>query len=484
MLSSLPTCAAFQLKSSGKYLRCTVDAAGEQLLLEPISNDVATPHTRFLVEPSSKHDGLVHIRCGYNNKYWVAQQQGTQPGEWWIAAGADQPEEDLSQPSCTLFQLKPVTDEDPKTIRFYHARLGKNSGIFSDLNRANETNNQAFLRVGDQEEQSAEEFTMLEVFQWLLPKYVCFKGDNGKYLSARSLLSRQRLVYESDDITDPTVRHTTIANTDGTMMIKSDHFDQFWRNTGGDTNTGWIYADSSDTSNDNPNTLFKAFSLGGRSIGLLNLGSNQYCKRLSFSNLPNGLSPNGSRLDVHSRIEMEEPVLSREISNVQFMTQQAIIYGERDLILATASATNDTSSLMPREKLTLDYTVRETWGWYSMVTLRSPVRTSINSPMLNIQDGRLVVSQRFFTGLISWGSINEKSSKVTEDYLVDVPPMTKVTVTCRAKMSLYDVPFSYQQTDKMIDGEVVILPYDDGMYSGRSIHNIQFETEEEKIDLL
>jgi hypothetical protein len=118
MLSSLSTCAAFRSKSNCKYLRSCADhgKGADGQLLQLAGDDAENPLTRFFVETSSKHDGLVHIRCGYNNKYWVAEKR--HGDEWWIASSADKPEEDLSQESCTLFQLKPVK-EDPKTVRLF-----------------------------------------------------------------------------------------------------------------------------------------------------------------------------------------------------------------------------------------------------------------------------------------------------------------------------------------------------------------------------
>lgn len=170
--------------------------------------------------------------------------------------------------------------------------------------------------MGDEEQ--SEQF-VLELYQWMLPKNVCFKGDNGKYLSAQSLHNKPFLVFESEEINDPTVRHTTTANRDGTMRIKSDHLDRFWRNSGSTGTGSWIHADSTDdTSNDDdPNTLFQAFYTGG-AIGILNQGSNQYCKRLTTKNVEHGLSATGTRFEAWSRLQFEEPVVSREIDHVQF----------------------------------------------------------------------------------------------------------------------------------------------------------------------
>lgn len=76
------------------------------------------PRCRFYLEASKKHyDGsLMHVRCCYNNKYWVPQQRG-QDG-CWIIGTCDGPEEDLSKPSCTLFKLLLIPEHEEHSIRF------------------------------------------------------------------------------------------------------------------------------------------------------------------------------------------------------------------------------------------------------------------------------------------------------------------------------------------------------------------------------
>jgi len=369
-----------------------------------------------------------------------------------------------------------LTSHYCKYDRFYHARLGKYFGILSNSNGENETD-KGLLQAVDEEQ--SEQF-VTELFQYLLPKYVCFKGDNGKYLSAQSLHNNPVLVFESEDIKDPTVMHTITPNRDGTMRIKSDHFDGFWRNSDS-TNLGpWILADSSDTNNDDPNTLFQAWYTGG-AFRLLNLGSNQYCKRLTMSNLEHGLSATGTRLEPWSRLQIEEPVLSRKITAF-LRSENAVIFGEKLLNLATASVTNNTSSVMPRVKLTLDYTLMEMKAWQSKLHFKSPVPTLIISENVYMQYGFIAVSPMFFNGPISWGASNVKSFKVTEECFIDVPPMTKMTITCMGVMSNYELPFSYRQTDELVDGEMVTLQYDDGLYTGRNVHSFIYDTKEEKID--
>ena len=76
------------------------------------------PYSKYQVERAKNGKGLVHIRCCYNNKYWVRWSKN----HWWIVAGADEPDEDQSSWSCTLFE--PVyVDGDAQTLRLCHVQL-------------------------------------------------------------------------------------------------------------------------------------------------------------------------------------------------------------------------------------------------------------------------------------------------------------------------------------------------------------------------
>lgn len=126
-LPALPRCVVLRSNHDNRYLRSVVSADGDENRggVE-LSGDggVMDPRSRFYLEPSKEHDGLLHVRCCYNNKYWVAQQREELHGSGarWIIATTDEPEENLSKPSCTLFKNIPVDGgeggEGPSICRF------------------------------------------------------------------------------------------------------------------------------------------------------------------------------------------------------------------------------------------------------------------------------------------------------------------------------------------------------------------------------
>ncbi|KAG8081560.1 hypothetical protein GUJ93_ZPchr0173g47695 [Zizania palustris] len=144
-MSELPRCVAFRSDQNGSYLRYVHGSDGKTFL-ESSGEDCISPHTRFYVEPSKENDGLVHIRCCYNNKYWAVQQQQEGDVGGWIIHTVHELEDDLSKPSCTLFKLDPATENQPQSVRFLLAQLGKHVSMFSSSNK---TNNNYLYNLGN-----------------------------------------------------------------------------------------------------------------------------------------------------------------------------------------------------------------------------------------------------------------------------------------------------------------------------------------------
>jgi hypothetical protein len=111
-------CVAFQSRQGNRkrpaYYLCRDVRSGGRSLLRLNGEGVANPFSRFYIEPSREHAGLVHIRCCYDNKYWVAEPHQNNGGRA-IVGAADEAEEDLSKPTCTLFRIIRVP---PHSIRY------------------------------------------------------------------------------------------------------------------------------------------------------------------------------------------------------------------------------------------------------------------------------------------------------------------------------------------------------------------------------
>jgi hypothetical protein len=66
---------------------------------------LTNPQARFYFERSKKNEpGFYHIRCGYNNKYWVGEE--VTGGRFVGITTTSDRQEDMSKPLCTLFNVE------------------------------------------------------------------------------------------------------------------------------------------------------------------------------------------------------------------------------------------------------------------------------------------------------------------------------------------------------------------------------------------
>lgn len=110
-----PKCVAFRSSApNGKYLSYARQGnrAATERLLQLDGEDVTSPHTRFFMEPSKEHHGLLHVRCCYDNKYWAAKQLQT------TTAGSSEPlpKRRKTCPKRRAPCLRPRSARVPRTI--------------------------------------------------------------------------------------------------------------------------------------------------------------------------------------------------------------------------------------------------------------------------------------------------------------------------------------------------------------------------------
>ncbi|KAG8090528.1 hypothetical protein GUJ93_ZPchr0011g27735 [Zizania palustris] len=460
-----PKCVAFRSEKTGSYLRYVHES--NKPFMELSGEDCITPYTRFYVETSKEHQGLVHIRCCYNNTYWVAKEKQQEDGGGWIITTVDEPEDDLSNPSCTLFNLVPADplpllpamedddDSPPHSVRFLHAGLGKQVDLQSEAGKDSKNidlNAYTLLNFSGQEKQ--------------LPGHVVFKGDNGKYLSGQVIQRSNYLAFALDDMADATVINTTHYMSNGNVRIRNIHFGMFWRRS-----PNWIWADSSDWGSGNRDTVFAVQKVGDV-FAFRNMGNNSFCKRLTDQGKTSCLNAAVNTITIEARIEVEEPVFSREIYDVNYDLSKARIHDRKVVAMDTSGGDNN-SNANDRIKLSFTYTVTEISTWDSTLSWMLGVETKIKAGVPLIADGSVTIKSEF-TGSYSWGSSIEKSTSRQSEYDADVPPHTRVTVTMLAEQASCDVPFSYKQRDLMYDGRTVIQTKNDGLYIGANSFHFRF----------
>ncbi|KAA8544871.1 hypothetical protein F0562_019734 [Nyssa sinensis] len=457
---ALPRFVVLKSIYNGKYLHYVKEDVQMHGFLQFSGDEVVSPYAKYEVEMAKSGRGLVNIRCCYNNKYWVRRPQNP----YWIVAEADEPEEDISKWSCTLFDPICV---DATTIRFRHVQLGH----YTCLWRTGDMYDSCLFAGSNVPDR--DQCDVCTIIDWesllILPKHVAFKGDNGYYLSSRMIEGYPYLQFASNDIGDPTVGNEVFTTCDGSVRIKSNYFGKFWRRS-----PNWIWADSDETSSNNSDTLFWPIKVDNRVIALRNLENNKFCKRLSTEGKTDCLNAAISTISREARLEVEELVLSRTIYNVNYRLMDARIYNQSVLTMANGNAINRTQEPSTVE-VKLQYTERRSKTWNASVSLKLGIKASIQTGVPLIADGKIEI-QAEFKGEYQWGQTDESSTVVETAYTVTVPPMTMVKVSLLATKGSCDVPFSYSQRDTLINGQQIASTIDDGVYTGINCYNFQYET--------
>ncbi|XP_028098184.1 uncharacterized protein LOC114297901 [Camellia sinensis] len=471
---ALPRFLVLKSNYNNKYLRYINEDVQVHGFVQFSGEEVVSPYVKFQVELAKSGSGnLVHIRCCYNNKYLVRWSAN----HWWIVAGADEPNEDQSTWSCTLFEPTYVqgtaSDGDAQTLRFRHVQLGH----YACLWRSTSPAHYACLLASsaDIDKDGCDVYTIIDWESLLiLPKHVAFKGNNGNFLSARTIEGHPYLQFASSDIGDERVGNEVFTTHGGSIRIKSDFFGKFWRRS-----PNWIWADSDDTTSNNSDTLFWPIKVEDDIIALRNLGNNNFCKSLTTEGKTNCLNAAVSTITKEARLQVYETVLSRRIYNVNFRLMDARIYNQNVLTMANGDATNNTQEPNTID-MKLSYTDTKTSTWNASVSVKLGVKTTLQTGVPFIANGQIEVSAEIDSAY-QWGETFTSTSVVETVYKVTVPPMTRVKVSLLATMGACDVPFSYTQHDILTNGDPITYNMDDGVYTGVNCCNFKYETQQEPL---
>ncbi|KAM3196978.1 hypothetical protein ACQJBY_072580 [Aegilops geniculata] len=486
-MALLPSCIALRSQSNGSYLRYVQEQGETYRQLQLNGKDTNNPYTRYDVQLSQRHQGLVHIRCRYNRKYWVARRRGD---GWCMAADADEPEEDLTDPNCTL--IKPIvttaTDdggESVMTVRF----VGAGDDKVTQRMTFSRDDAAPCMRVVESEATDHDEdaFTVLNLVNSsrLLPKLVMFKDKNNRFLASRRTNDGRVsiLQFGVTDIGDGSARFELFPRDDGSLCIANNSpgrgtGSSYWNLA--DRTGGWISSSMAQTSAaTNRSAWFRVHQVND-AFAISSVQSGRFCKGLTMNGYRDCLNAADTTVTADARFAVEEPILLREIHSIDYKLHDARVYDTTVLTMATTAAVNDTSTENTK-RLRLEYEEEEMNTWDSTAELKLGYNSKIRAGFPKLGLGATVSVSAEFFGAYNWGETMEKKVKHEVVYVATVPPRTKVTIMAIAARSAVDVPFTYWQRDVHIDGKVEQVFKEDGLFTGINSYNFNFQTVEEKL---
>ncbi|KAB2092168.1 hypothetical protein ES319_A02G010700v1 [Gossypium barbadense] len=435
---------------------------------------VTGPNAKFEVE--SAKGGLVHIRNCINMKYLERTEEGSISGKaderYWITATAEKKEEDQSREWCTLFQ---PLEEDlvNKTYRFMHVQ----SGCYLRLRQTYSSDITAGV-LATSTKIDANGNDVFKVIDWdtlvILPRYIAFKGNNDMFLRLAEIDGHPYLQFLGEDIGEAAVAMEVFYTPNGDIRIKPVCSDKYWK-----LKPDWIWVDSDDTKGNDKDTLFHPFKVDGKTIALLSLGNNMFCKRFTSEGRTSCLSARIPSVTKEAYLNVVEPVLSRKIENLRYDTENARVYDEKVQIVAKNSASNHTKQSNTMDvKLTYTDTTTSTWNSHFSLGLEAKASFEFGIPL--IAEGSVEVSTNVETG-IQWGETKTTTTVMEVNHQVHVPPMTKVTVYLLMTRGKCDVNFMFTQKDTLFNGTVVKTDIVGNTYVGSNYYNVQYDTKEEPL---
>uniref|UniRef100_A0A0A0KD65 Agglutinin domain-containing protein n=1 Tax=Cucumis sativus TaxID=3659 RepID=A0A0A0KD65_CUCSA len=454
----------FSLKCvrNNKYLRYISESENTDGLLRYSSKNIVGPYSKFAIRSSKTKPGFFHIRCCYNNKFWVRLSENSD----YIAAIANEEEDDTSKWSSTLFE--PIfVSEKPGLCYIRHVQL--NAFLCIAEGAPFPYNDCLVARVEDISTID-ENLALSAVMDWdsifILPRYVAFKGNNDKYLEP----SEKYLKFSGSSSEEPAVVFQIISMQDGYVRIKHVSSGKYWIR-----DPDWIWCDSIDINRDNPNTLFWPVKVDNNIVAFRNKGNNRFCKRLTTDGKTNCLNAAVGTITETARLEATEIVVARSIEDVDYRVNDARVYGNKTLTVSKGVAINNTK-VVDKVSLKLRYEKKVERTWSSSVSSTFGVATRFNSKIPTVGSLKFELSLEV-SGEKTREETEKEKSFVESGEEIKIPAMSKVKFSAVVKQACCDIPFSYTRRDTLKDGRQVTHRLDDGIFRGVTTYDYKIETE-------
>ncbi|KAK5841137.1 hypothetical protein PVK06_010045 [Gossypium arboreum] len=276
------------------------------------------------------------------------------------------------------------------------------------------------------------------------------------------------------DIGETTVACETFVTDDRKVHIKSICAGKFWW-----ADPKWIWVGYEDPRN-NDGTTFLPVKVDDKTIGLINLGNNNFCTTLTGQNDVAWLSPAVPTITKEAKLTVEEPVLTRDIYDVKYDLGNSRVYDETTFIIAKNFASNYIQE-PTHMNMKLSYTNIKTSTWKSNFPLKLAMEAKMEFNVPLISQGNIEMSGEFHSD-VKWEETKESKTLVDVVHTIVVPAMTNVTVNLIATKGKCDVLFTFMQSDTLYDGTIVITEVQGATYTGSNYYSIHFETEETKLE--
>ncbi|KAG6425882.1 hypothetical protein SASPL_110090 [Salvia splendens] len=412
--------------------------------------DVFSTLVKIEVERSTTNTKYVHLRFSYFNRYWQRKESGVD-----IVGASDQPEEDLTKPTCTLFEAVKVDDSGVFYLR--HVQSGgrvlldpSTMALYADGNAGDDT--RSYLTFVDWN-------TVVK-----LPPRVAFKGSNGLYIKDRN----GSLEFSSEDPNDESSSYVVELMPDGHVQIQQPAGEgNYWSVS--HTVNSWVNIIDPFSQQ----IKFWPVKMDEDTIALRSADTNNFCRRLTAEGLTDGVSASATSLTNEAIMTVQESVVGRKIYNVVYQMEYARIFDEAPYLAGSASLDNGEAE-EANMSVSITYEDDKSYSFTRSLSLTAGVTASIEVGLPFIETATIEVSYEI-NGTFQWDNTTTDSKTVSATGTVPVPGKSSVTVDYVGTRGTCNIPFSYTQEDRSsLDGKPIYTDLVDGIYTGISYYNFKF----------
>ncbi|CAN0916427.1 hypothetical protein LINGRAHAP2_LOCUS29698, partial [Linum grandiflorum] len=335
----------------------------------------------------------------------------------------------------------------------------------------------------ERKDESVFEVVDLELIV-VLPKLVVFKGNNGKYLKTNKMFYYDiryvdimrnfevtHLQFSGEDHTEEAAVHEILPNNDGqSFRIRSLGSNKLWRlyRSRMGPEKPWIIADGP-LDVWNPFLTFSATKLPGDFVALRCQGNGFLCKPLDEGWRKKSClaAEIDNIVDESCHLAVEEPVVSRRISEIKFYTGDARVVGRKNTLKEVRTFENTTEGTNWDEYWENDEKVwTNTWKRTTTSTKSSKVEVGFDITEIPYVDAGVHVEMfEELTDTVTWGKTNIHRKQAGHKATCTVLPKTRVKVYDDISEDTWEVPFSYKVSDLLRTGYTDTYYKDDGLYT-------------------
>ncbi|KAL1551606.1 hypothetical protein AAHA92_19427 [Salvia divinorum] len=428
--------------------------------------DVFSTKARIEVEQAKTDSKYVNLRFSYTNRY----MHRTSDGSWAMAAVSTKPQEDMSEPSCTLFE--PVKVDDDGVFYLIHAQSGGRLVVDSasllfyvDFDLFSTT--QGYLSAVD-----------LDSLVRLPTRVtVAFIGDNAKYLKAFDYLNTYYLQFSSDVPYDTLSRHQVAQMPDGHVRLTSIHWIKLWRLASDD----WVLADTKDEKD--ADTLFWPVKIDDSTVAL-QAANGKFCQRRVAKGLMTGsLAAVASSPTKEAGMQVNEMVVLSAIHNVRYQTEYARIYNEAPYKAWSTTVVNDSDE---EESMAVSFNYQDSWDYTFARSFKLdtgvPAVIDAAVPIIG-KEGSIDQKSYRINAPLHWNASKAITTVVPARGMVRVPAKSSVEVSYVGTRGTCNIPFYYSQVNNVVIFPPNVMPMldvfegVDGIYTVTNVYDFRFVVE-------